>query len=127
MNEIRKIKKQLVQQSEFLKENKTAEKVLEEAKKLTKDIDAWEANIVEGRIQNGQDVINWPSRLNVEFFNVLSRADAADPRITDGVKKRLSDLQSQWTSEKSKLTAIKKSISDYNALYKSQQLDAIQL
>ena len=127
VNEIRKIKKQLVQQTEFLKENKTAEKVLEEAKKLTKDIDAWEANIVEGRIQNGQDVINWPSRLNVEFFNVLNRADAADPRITDGVKKRLSDLQSQWTSEKSKLTAIKKSISDYNALYKSQQLDAIQL
>ena len=110
-----------------MKENTAAQKVLDEAKKLVKDIDAWEANIVEGRIQNGQDVINWPSKINVEFFNILNRADAADPRITDGVKKRLSDLQSQWAAEKSKLTAIKKSIADYNSLYKSQQLDAIQL
>jgi uncharacterized coiled-coil DUF342 family protein len=127
VNDIRKIKKQLVNQSEILKENTAAQKVLDEAKKLIKDIDTWEANIVEGRIQNGQDVINWPSKINVEFFNILNRADAADPRITDGIKKRLSDLQSQWTSEKSKLTAIKKSIADYNSLYKSQQLDAIQL
>ena len=127
VNDIRKIKKQLVHQTEILKDNSSAQKVLDEAKKLIKDIDAWEANIVEGRIQNGQDVINWPSKLNVEFFNILNRADAADPRITDGIKKRLSDLQAQWTSEKSKLTAIKKSIADYNSLYKSQQLDAIQL
>jgi photosystem II stability/assembly factor-like uncharacterized protein len=127
VNEIRKIKKQLVHQTEILKDNSSAQKVLDDAKKLIKDIDAWEANIVEGRIQNGQDVINWPSKLNVEFFNILNRADAADPRITDGIKKRLSDLQSQWSTEKSKLTAIKKSVADYNALYKSQQLDAVQL
>ena len=127
VNDIRKIKKQLVHQTEILKENTSAQKVLDEAKKLIKDIDAWEANIVEGRIQNGQDVINWPSKINVEFFNVLNRADAADPRITDGIKKRLSDLQAQWSSEKAKLTAIKKSIIDYNSLYKSQQLDIIQL
>ena len=127
VNDIRKIKKQLVHQTEILKENTSAQKVLDEAKKLIKDIDAWEANIVEGRIQNGQDVINWPSKINVEFFNVLNRADAADPRITDGIKKRLSDLQAQWSSEKAKLTAIKKSIVDYNSLYKSQQLDVIQL
>jgi photosystem II stability/assembly factor-like uncharacterized protein len=127
VNDIRKIKKQLVHQTEILKDNASAQKVFDEAKKLVKDIDAWEANIVEGRIQNGQDVINWPSKINVEFFNILNRADAADPRITDGIKKRLSDLQSQWASEKSKLTAIKKSIIDYNSLYKSQQLDAIQL
>jgi photosystem II stability/assembly factor-like uncharacterized protein len=127
VNDIRKIKKQLVHQTEILKDNTNAQKVLDEAKKLIKDIDAWEANIVEGRIQNGQDVINWPSKINVEFFNVLNRADAADPRITDGIKKRLSDLQAQWSSEKAKLTAIKKSIVDYNSLYKSQQLDVIQL
>ena len=127
VNDIRKIKKQLVHQTEILKDNTNAQKVLDEAKKLIKDIDAWETNIVEGRIQNGQDVINWPSKINVEFFNVLNRADAADPRITDGIKKRLSDLQAQWSSEKAKLTAIKKSIADYNSLYKSQQLDVIQL
>jgi photosystem II stability/assembly factor-like uncharacterized protein len=125
VNELRKIKKQLVHHSDILKGVKPAEKVLDEAKKLIAAIDAWEANIVEGRIQNGQDVINWPSKLNVEFFNIKRLADAPDPRITQGIKSRLADLQSQWNAEKGKLEAIKKSVAAYNTLYKSQQLEAL--
>jgi hypothetical protein len=125
VNELRKIRKQLVHHSDILKGVKPAEKVLDEAKKLIAGIDAWESNIVEGRIQNGQDVINWPSRLNVEFFNIKRLADAPDPRITQGIKARLADLQAQWNAEKGKLEAIKKSVAAYNTLYKSQQLEAL--
>ena len=125
VNELRKIKKQLVHHSEILQGVKDAEKVLGEAKKLIERIDAWESNIVEGRIQNGQDVINWPSKLNVEFFNIKRLADAADPRITQGIKARLADLQAQWNAEKGKLEEIKKSIAEYNSLYKSEQLEAL--
>ena len=126
VNDIRKVKKQLAYHSEIFKEVKAADKIIEEAKKLIKDIDAWEADIVESRIQNGQDVINWPSKLNAEFFNLKALADAADPRITQGIKNRLADLQTQWASEKEKLNTIKKSLADYNIVYKSQQLEAIQ-
>ena len=125
VNELRKIRKQLAHHSDILKGVKPAEKVLDEAKKLMAGIDAWESNIVEGRIQNGQDVINWPSRLNVEFFNIKRLADAPDPRITQGIKARLADLQAQWNAEKGKLEAIKKSVAAYNTLYKSQQLEAL--
>ena len=125
VNALRKIRKQLAHHSDILKGVKPAEKVLGEAKKLIEGIDAWESNIVEGRIQNGQDVINWPSKLNVEFFNIKRLADAPDPRITQGIKARLADLQSQWNAEKGKLEAIKKSVAEYNALYKSQQLEAL--
>lgn len=126
VNDIRKVKKQLAYHSEIFKEVKAADKIIEEAKKLIKDIDAWEADIVESRIQNGQDVINWPSKLNAEFFNLKALADAADPRITQGIKNRLADLQTKWASEKEKLNTIKKSLADYNIVYKSQQLEAIQ-
>uniref|UniRef100_UPI004048912E WD40/YVTN/BNR-like repeat-containing protein n=1 Tax=Algoriphagus sp. TaxID=1872435 RepID=UPI004048912E len=125
VNELRKIRKQLVHHTDILKDLKPAEKVLDEAKKLIAGIDAWESNIVEGRIQNGQDVINWPSRLNVEFFNIKRLADAPDPRITQGIKARLADLQAQWNTEKGKLDAIKKSVAAYNTLYKSQELEAL--
>jgi hypothetical protein len=124
---MRKVKKQLTHHTEIFKDNKAGEKILAEAKKLIKEIDAWEANIVEGRIQNGQDVINWPSKLNAEFFNIKGLADAPDPRITQGIKTRLGDLKKQWVTEKAKLEGIKKSLVDYNALYKSQQLEAIVL
>jgi hypothetical protein len=103
-----------------------ADTVVAEAKKISKYIEDWEKNIVESRIQNGQDVINWPSRINTEFFNIKGVADAADPKITQGTKVRLADLQAQWQTEKAKLTEIKKSIDNYNKLYKEKGLEAVQ-
>jgi len=127
VNELRKVKKQLNNQIDVLKENKSAEKIIEQAKALIKQIDVWEGNIVEGRIQNGQDVINWPSKLNAEFFNIKGLADATNPKITEGIKIRLADLQAQWEKEKAGGLNIKKSIEAYNEQYKALKLDAIQL
>ena len=127
VNELRKVKKQLNNQIDVLKDNKSAEKIIEQAKELIKEIDGWEANIVEGRIQNGQDVINWPSKLNAEFFNLKGLADATNPKITEGIKLRLADLQAQWEKGKAAGSTIKKSIETYNEQYKALKLDAIQL
>ncbi|MEN9949534.1 MAG: hypothetical protein RLY85_286 [Bacteroidota bacterium] len=125
VNELRKVKKQLQHHADVFKAVNKAEKVVEEAKKLVKDIDGWEANIVESRIQNGQDVINWPSKINAELFFIKGLADAADPRITQGVKTRYADLMLQWKAEKAKLDTLKKSIGSYNELFKAQGLDGI--
>jgi hypothetical protein len=127
VNEVRKVKKQLQNQVDVLKDKTGAEKVMTEAKNLLKSIEGWESNIVESRIQNGQDVINWPSKINSEFFNIKGLADSPDPRVTQGIKTRLADLQSEWNTQKKNLEALRKSIMDYNQLYKSQQLDAVIL
>ena len=42
-------------------------------------------------------------------------------------KARLADWQTQWQIEKAKITNIKKSISNYNRLYKEKGLEAVQL
>ncbi len=126
VNDMRKVKNQLTHQSNIYKDVANADKVVTEAKKLIKEIDAWEGVIVESRIRNGQDVINWPGKLSAEFFNIKSLADASDPRITQGIKNRLADLQVQWASEKTKLQTLKQSLSRYNTLFKEQQLEAIQ-
>ena len=127
VNEVRKVKKQLQNQIDVLQEKSSAEKVLNEAKSLLKNIDAWESNIVESRIQNGQDVINWPSKINSEFFNIKGLADTPDPRVTQGIKTRLADLQTEWNTQKKNLESLKKAILDYNQLYKSENLQAIIL
>jgi hypothetical protein len=127
VNDMRRVKKQLQNQVEVLKEKLGSEKVLTEAKNLLKSVEIWESNIVESRIQNGQDVINWPSKINSEFFNIKGLVDAPDPRVTQGIKTRLADLQNEWGIQKKNLDILKKSILDYNQLYKSQQLDAIIL
>lgn len=127
VNEVRRVKKQMQNQVDVLKDKTEAEKVLTEAKNLLKRMEAWEADVVESRIQNGQDVINWPSKINSEFFNIKGLADSPDPRVTQGIKTRLADLQMEWDIQKKNLEVLKKSILDYNQLYKSQQLDAIIL
>jgi hypothetical protein len=125
--DLRKVKQQLQHHATVYKDNKQADTVVSKAKALVKTMDEWESNIVESRIKNGQDVINWPSKINAEFFNIKGVADAPNPKITSGLKARLADLQKEWAVEKEKLQGIKQSIKEYNQLYQSKQLDAIQL
>jgi hypothetical protein len=125
--DLRKVKQQLEHHANIYKDNKQADSLVSKAKSLVKTMVDWEANIVESRIKNGQDVINWPSKINAEFFNIKGVADAPNPKITSGLKARMADLQKEWAVEKEKLQGIKQSIKDYNQLYQSKQLDAIQL
>jgi hypothetical protein len=109
-----------------LKDAPGSKDVLEAGQTLNKKMKEWESAIVETRIQNGQDVINWPSKLNAEYFNLRSLADSHDPRITEGMKQRLSDLDAQWAQRKVELVEIKKSILDYNTLYEKGNFPALR-
>ena len=127
VNNIRKVKKQLQYYSETLAKVAEAKNIAAEADSIIKKIDNWETAIVESRTQNGQDVINWPSKLSVEFFNVKGLVDVSNPKITQGVKNKMLDLQNQWNTEKSKLDGLYKSITSFNTLYKSTSIPALQL
>jgi photosystem II stability/assembly factor-like uncharacterized protein len=127
VNDFRVVKKQLQGQAEMLSDKKVGVKAREEALKVVKSIEGWESRIVEARIQNGQDVINWPSQLNAEFFNLKGLVDVSDPRVTKGVKVRLADLEAVWAKEKAAAEALRKSIKDYNDLYRAEKLDAVVL
>jgi len=81
---------------------------------------------LETRSKGGQDMINYASKLNTEFLALHGYLDVADPRVTQGAKDRIIDLEKQWAGEKAKLADIKGSISGYNALVKAKQVDAIQ-
>ena len=126
VNDLRKVSSQLDHMETVLKDAPGSKEVLEAGQSLNKKIKDWEASVVETRIQNGQDVINWPSKLNAEYFNLRGLADSHDPRITQGMKQRLADLDAQWAKNKGELGEIKKSIDAYNALYKNGNFPAIR-
>lgn len=127
VNDFRVVKKQLQAQADMLAERKVGDKVREEALKVVKAIDSWESRIVESRIQNGQDVINWPSRLNAEFFNLKGLVDGSDPRVTKGMRERMTDLQAEWSRERTAAEELRKSVRNYNELYRSEKLEAVVL
>ena len=110
----------------LLKDVKDSKELVEKGKELIKKIDEWEASLIETRQKNFQDVINFSSKLNVEFLYLKNLADAHDPRITEGLKSRNADLDKEWVKYRNIYDKdLRKTIDNYNALFKNKNLPAI--
>jgi photosystem II stability/assembly factor-like uncharacterized protein len=127
INDLGKVTSQLDYYEALLKEKPEAGSILDSVRALKKQITGLENNLVERRIQNGQDVINWPSRLNAEYFNLKGLVDSHDPQLPQGVKNRMADLDKQWAGHKQEYERIKKAIHDFNLQYKNANLPAVSL
>jgi len=128
VNTIRKARKQVESLNNNLKALPQHKALMDEGKTLVEKLDAWEKNIVETRITNFQDVINWPSKLNAEFFNLRGLAEGHDPRITDGMKKRLADLEGEWARYRKQYESdVRTAINNYNEKYKQAGVPAITI
>lgn len=126
INAMRKVKKQVETYNEMLKSKEDAKEVVDAGKSLIKKMTDWESNLIETRQKNGQDVINWPSKLNTEYFQLLGVADVHEPALTQGVKDRHKDLESQWATYKQQMQdLINKDIASYNAMFKAKNIPAV--
>jgi DNA-binding transcriptional regulator GbsR (MarR family) len=85
---MRKVKKQVETYNELLKDVKDSKELVEKGKELIKKIDEWEASLIETRQKTFQDVINFSSKLNVEFLYLKNLADAHDPRSNGRIKEQ---------------------------------------
>ena len=125
VNELRNVKKQLDAQQELLKRNQEVKDLTEKGKSIIKQIDHWESDIIEPRSKNGQDIINWPSKMNAEFMLIRSSLDSYDPRVTQGVRDRLSDLMTEWKKAGEALNQISTEVEQYNRIYREKNLPAV--
>lgn len=128
VNDMRKIKAQIAALSENLKSIPEAAATVQAGKNLTEKINAWESVLIEPRTKNGQDVINWPSGLNVEFFSLRSSLDTQDPRITQGLRDRLADLEAAWGASRKTMEEIReRDIPAFNETYKAGNFPALSM
>ncbi len=126
VNDMRKVKKQVEHHNGLLKDKTELKDLHEAGAALIQKIDAWESNLVETRQNNFQDVINFPSKLNAQYFDLRFAADTHDPRLTQGVQQRFADLEKEWATHKSALKVLLDTdIKQYNDKYKAQNLPAV--
>ncbi|MCK6617332.1 MAG: glycosyl hydrolase [Cyclobacteriaceae bacterium] len=126
VNTMRKVKKQIENYNDLLKDRADAKDVVTSGKELIKKIDRWEENVVQTKQKNFQDVINFPSKLNTEFFAVRAVADVHDPRITQGARDRFADLEKQWNTYKEQMNRlVNTDIANYNKQYKEFNIPAV--
>lgn len=121
-----KVKKQINNYNELMGEMEDAKPLVEAGKELLEKINTWEEDIVERRQKSTQDVINWPGKLNAEFFVLRSKLDTHDPRVTEGVKTRLQDLSAQWEeAQKDYQTLMDEDIKAYNQMFRDRNVPAL--
>lgn len=123
---MRKAKKQIEGYNDVLKNDPSAKELIHTGNDIIKKIDKWESNLIETRSKNFQDAINFRNRLNAEYLQVRSAVDAHDPRITQGVKDRLQDVQMDWDKSKKEMSIlIQTDIKHYNQLFKEKNIPAV--
>lgn len=126
INAMRKVKKQVELYNEMLKPKDDLKDVVKAGEDLVKKMEKWESNMIETRQKNFQDVINWPSQLNAEFFQLLGVADVAEPAVTQGARERFSDLKDQWAKHKKEMhDLLTQDIGAYNEKFKEKNIPAL--
>ena len=128
VNDMRKVKKQIVQYNELYKDKPQYKELMDAGKALIDIIDKWEAQLVQTKQANFQDVINFPSMLNAQYFELKGFLDQHDPRVPKAAKDRLMDVDKQWAEYKEYIkSTIGKDIELYNDLYKKSNVPALIL
>ena len=126
VNTMRGVKKQIEGYNESLKDKSDAAEVIKTGKELIKKIEQWESNLVQTKQKNFQDVINFPSKLNTEYFAIRSVLDVHDPRVTQGARDRFNDLEKQWAVYKEQMkNLVDNDISAYNKIFKEKNIPAL--
>jgi len=126
VNEMRKVKEQVEHYNSVLKDNADARVIYDAGLALIKKMEEWEANLVETRQNNFQDVINFPSKLNAQYFDLRMTVDVHDPRLTAGARERLADLEKEWAIYKEQKDAlVNTDVSNYNKVYKEKNVPAV--
>ncbi|MCX2718822.1 VPS10 domain-containing protein [Lentiprolixibacter aurantiacus] len=128
VNQMRSAKKQVEHYAKLLKDNKSAEELLEKGKAIAERVGKWEENLIQPKQKTFQDVINFNNQLNAQLMHLKDYVDKAEPRVTMGAKERLKDLLNQWSGfrmEKNKI--IQDEMKAYNQMYLALGLPAIIL
>jgi hypothetical protein len=100
--------------------------IVKQGKELVKKIDQWQSQMIQTKFKTSQDVVNYPNKLNSEFFQLRNSLGTHDPRVTQGVRDRLQDIQADWQRRKQQMTdIIQKDVAGYNKMFKDKNVPAL--
>ena len=126
VNSLRSAKSQIAAYATLLKDNNSADELIEDGKALSKRITTWEDNLIQSKQKTFQDVINFNNKLNAQLINLSGYLQSADPKVTQGAKERLRDLLKDWEVYKNERDAIMTTgMQAYNSKFKSLEIPAL--
>ena len=95
-------------------------------RQLVATIDSAERLIVNPRSKTFQDVINFRNGINDQYLSLMDAIDGTDEPVTQGMRDRWQDLESQWQAIRPGLDAILGGgLERLNALARSREIPAV--
>ncbi|NKI31046.1 VPS10 domain-containing protein [Croceivirga thetidis] len=111
VNSLFKVQKQL----KAVLEDVTDETVKAEGKKLLKELDAWDKDMIQRKSKAYDDVENFPNKFTAEYLFLIDATNSTIPRVNQPSKDRKAELDAQWTTLKSRASKLTKTaIPEFN-------------
>ncbi|HWA33803.1 MAG TPA: hypothetical protein VG737_06720, partial [Cyclobacteriaceae bacterium] len=126
INKMTKVKKQVESYGETFKDIPELKDLVKQGKDLVKKIEQWQSQMIQTKFKTGQDVVNFPNKLNSEFLILRNTLGGHDPRVTQGVRDRLADIEAEWQKRKQEVNdIIQKDVGNYNKMFKDKNVPAL--
>ena len=128
VNRLRAVKIQLNSRVKLLEEMAGVKDVLAKGKEVEKAITDWEKTLIQSNSKTFQDVINFKNQLNTELLNLKDVLDSHDPKPTEGVQLRLTEVLNMWeTMKKDMEFIIQEEVGGFNQMYFDKNLPILIL
>ena len=128
INQINSVKKQIEDLDKRLPKDDHGKTVRDAARSLTQKIDPIQDALIQSKAKSGQDVLNYPIRLNNELVALsgsISSADAVPTQQSYDVFNMLKQRSDQQVAKWDEL--VKSDLSNFNQLVRQQEVPAIIL
>ena len=126
VNQIREIRSQITALNKRLENDPHAKVIADAGKQLDKKMTEIEEALIQTKARSGQDVLNYPIRLNnqlVALGGVVSSADSAPTQasyeVFDMLSKQLDEQLAKWK------TVMSTDVAAYNDVVRKQDVPAI--
>lgn len=87
------------------------------AQTLQKRMQAWDESMVQRKSKAYDDVENFPNKFTANYLYLINQTDSEIPRITQGSRDRLAELNAEWVKLKAEGNALlQEEIPKFNAL-----------
>lgn len=87
------------------------------AQTLQKRMQAWDESMVQRKSKAYDDVENFPNKFTANYLYLINQSDSEIPRITQGSRDRLAELNAEWVTLKAEGNALlQEEIPKFNAL-----------
>lgn len=123
---VRKVRKQLLDISELLKDDTSAKEIVNTGKSIADKLSKWEDDIVQNKAQSNDDIINFVNKISADYIFVKGELDVNTPYVTNGQEEQFQKLHSDWQKLKNTVaTLLDKEVNSFNEVCKKSNINAI--